>query len=192
MSVLVDCGACQAGDHARHDSSHHGPPGVLGGHQCGCQGNCRPRPLPFDLGALTASGAPGTRPVEPAAPGRGQTTARPEGEAGRAADTREAGREGGRPPRVSPDWRDDAACLGTDPEAYFPHGAGERPSPAVRATCRDCPVREPCLETALAVRDTDDHGYWGGMTRMQRRRERVRRDVVRLARAVADETRAAG
>lgn len=53
MSASVPCGACQMGEHERHDGEHHGLPGVLGGHQCSCPGDCTP-PLVFDL--LTRAG----------------------------------------------------------------------------------------------------------------------------------------
>lgn len=31
------------GDHSKHDGSHRGLPGVLGGYYCGCQGDCAER-----------------------------------------------------------------------------------------------------------------------------------------------------
>jgi WhiB family redox-sensing transcriptional regulator len=33
--------------------------------------------------------------------------------------------------------------------------------------CQTCPVREPCREYALEIRE--QHGIWGGMTESERR-----------------------
>lgn len=43
-----------------------------------------------------------------------------------------------------------------------------------KAICRVCPVREECLETALAIKEP--YGIWGGLTE-QERRERILRSV---------------
>ncbi len=68
------------------------------------------------------------------------------------------------------DWRDRAACLGTDPELCFPVGttgpALEQAEQA-EAVCRRCPVINPCLDWALA---TGQHaGIWDGRTEDERR-----------------------
>jgi WhiB family transcriptional regulator, redox-sensing transcriptional regulator len=63
-----------------------------------------------------------------------------------------------------------------DPQVFFPSdGIGVQ---AATAICRDCPVREPCLEYALVNRI--QHGVFGGesersreRTLRQRRRERA-------------------
>jgi WhiB family redox-sensing transcriptional regulator len=77
------------------------------------------------------------------------------------------------------DWREYANCVGTDIELFFP----ERPGPAskdARAICAACPVREDCLEDALAYDDYDDYGIWGGTTPGERRhiRHQRRRGVL--------------
>jgi WhiB family redox-sensing transcriptional regulator len=63
-------------------------------------------------------------------------------------------------------WQAEAACRGADSEAFF-----ETESSADRhylaGICRPCPVREACLAHAL---DRDEHGWWGGTTRSERRR----------------------
>ena len=46
-----------------------------------------------------------------------------------------------------------------------------------------CPVKEPCLEHALAHRI--DHGVWGGCSERERRRILKRRRSERLAAATA-------
>ncbi len=63
-------------------------------------------------------------------------------------------------------WRQQAACRGVDPEIFHP-SEEEDPTPA-KAICAECPVREACLEHALAVREK--HGVWGGLTERERRR----------------------
>lgn len=77
------------------------------------------------------------------------------------------------------DWRKDAACIGEDPELFFPVGST---GPALeqveraKAVCRVCPVSEKCLEWALA--SNQDAGVWGGMSEDERRtlrRSRQRR-----------------
>jgi len=58
-------------------------------------------------------------------------------------------------------WRDDAACAGADPDAWFPEPGGTAPRTAVRV-CVTCPVRRMCLAWALAF--DERHGTWGGMS----------------------------
>lgn len=78
------------------------------------------------------------------------------------------------------DWRDQAACLGEDPELFFPVGTT---GPAVRqieqakGVCRGCPVISPCLE--FAIETGQDEGVWGGTTRDERRTLKRRRDKAR-------------
>jgi WhiB family redox-sensing transcriptional regulator len=68
------------------------------------------------------------------------------------------------------DWRDDAACLHTDPDLFFPVGTA---GPALRRLdeakriCRTCPVRTPCLTWALGQESAS--GVWGGTTEDERR-----------------------
>jgi WhiB family redox-sensing transcriptional regulator len=67
-------------------------------------------------------------------------------------------------------WWDDAACLHTDPDLFFPDGTA---GPALRQVdeakqiCRGCPVRMPCLEWALD--QASSSGIWGGTTEDERR-----------------------
>jgi WhiB family redox-sensing transcriptional regulator len=63
-------------------------------------------------------------------------------------------------------WRKRAACQGIDPQVFFPESdedAGE-----AKAICAMCPVRQACLEHALAHRERE--GVWGGATERERRR----------------------
>lgn len=63
-----------------------------------------------------------------------------------------------------PDWRNDADCVGVDPEIFFPTS----PSgiQAAKDICMRCVVIGDCLKTAL---DTgEEHGIWGGMSATER------------------------
>lgn len=66
-------------------------------------------------------------------------------------------------------WHADAACLGADPEVFFPVKGGT--VDAAIAICQGCPVREPCKE---AGRD-ELYGVWGGTSVEDRRAERMGR-----------------
>lgn len=79
-------------------------------------------------------------------------------------------------------WRNHAACLGADTEAFFPErevrqSTTGRPEPlALRRTsesklvieifCDACPVKAECLEHALYVPERG--GIWGGLTTPER------------------------
>ncbi|WP_442778027.1 WhiB family transcriptional regulator [Streptomyces echiniscabiei] len=80
----------------------------------------------------------------------------------------------------SMEWLRRAACVGEDPELFFPIG---RKGPAVRDTaaakrvCAHCPVSPQCLDWALRSGQTS--GVWGGTCEderaaLLRTRERVR------------------
>ena len=74
-------------------------------------------------------------------------------------------------------WRNDALCRGVETELFFPAGElGEEPvrhAEAAKAVCAQCPVREACLEYALAT--DQPFGVWGGTTEAERRSIRRRR-----------------
>ena len=72
-------------------------------------------------------------------------------------------------------WRNRAACKGIDPEIFFP--VSEEDAEPAKEICAVCPVREACLEHALAHRERE--GIWGGFT------ERERRRIVRQRRKTA-------
>lgn len=61
---------------------------------------------------------------------------------------------------TSTDWFEDAACQDAPTDVFFP--ASESHSDVAKAVCAVCPVREECLEHALAIRPSD--GVWGGLT----------------------------
>jgi WhiB family transcriptional regulator, redox-sensing transcriptional regulator len=64
-------------------------------------------------------------------------------------------------------WRKLAACQGIDPEIFYP-ASDEDDAWEAKAICSECPVRQACLEHALAHRERE--GVWGGTTERERRR----------------------
>ena len=67
---------------------------------------------------------------------------------------------------ITTSWRDRAACRGIDPEIFYP--VSDVDAAEAKSICAVCPVREACLEYALANRERD--GVWGGATERERRR----------------------
>ena len=74
-------------------------------------------------------------------------------------------------------WLRHAACVGVDPELFFPVGdsgpASEQAEHA-KEVCHSCPVERECLEWALTTNRTS--GVWGGTDEDERRRLRRRSD----------------
>ena len=76
-------------------------------------------------------------------------------------------------------WRDEAACIGTDPETFFAtaprgshrheHEEAARDRASAKRVCRVCPVADDCLKWAIEHRE---HGIWGGTDENDRRRMR--------------------
>ncbi len=69
-------------------------------------------------------------------------------------------------------WHTQAACTNADTNIFYPaQGSGHKKDwAAAKAICANCPVKQPCLEYALATNQTD--GLWGGRTPDQRRKLR--------------------
>jgi WhiB family transcriptional regulator, redox-sensing transcriptional regulator len=63
-------------------------------------------------------------------------------------------------------WRKRAACRGIDHDIFFP--VTDEDAEEAKAICTMCPVRQACLEHALANRERE--GVWGGATERERRR----------------------
>jgi WhiB family redox-sensing transcriptional regulator len=73
-----------------------------------------------------------------------------------------------RPGRAS--WRERAACRETGLDLFFPIGsAGPAADETRRArqVCASCPVRQECLDYALA--SGQQYGIWGGLGEQERR-----------------------
>lgn len=65
-------------------------------------------------------------------------------------------------------WFNDAACLTTDPDAFFPEHGDATTGPKARRICDGCDVTNQCLEYAITHRITD--GIWGSTSPRTRRR----------------------
>jgi WhiB family redox-sensing transcriptional regulator len=79
-------------------------------------------------------------------------------------------------------WRDRAACLGVDPEPFFPignTGTALLQIEEAKVVCRRCEVVEPCL--SWAVESRQEEGVWGGLSADERRA--VKRRNARARRA---------
>ena len=72
-----------------------------------------------------------------------------------------------RPDACDPDdWRQDAACRGTDTDSFYP-AQGEEARVA-KKICRKCRVSSECL--AYSIKMNDGNGIWGGLGEGERRR----------------------
>ncbi|HEY9372573.1 WhiB family transcriptional regulator [Streptomyces sp.] len=81
-------------------------------------------------------------------------------------------------PRLIWQWQDDAACRREDLVLFFgPDGERqperERRERKAKAICAQCPVRNECLDHALAA--PEKSGTWGGLNEEERASERRRR-----------------
>lgn len=74
----------------------------------------------------------------------------------------------------NPQLSDDALCNQTDPEVFFPE-KGESTRDA-KKVCGACLVRSACLDYAL--RNGEEHGVWGGLSKKERDAEKRRREQV--------------
>lgn len=86
-------------------------------------------------------------------------------------------------------WRERAACRDVDPDLFFPIGTAGLTLAQVdeaKAVCGRCPVRERCLQWALAVGPVE--GIWGGTTEGERRatrRRSARKGIERIGAKVS-------
>ena len=62
-------------------------------------------------------------------------------------------------------WKERALCAQTDPDAFFPDQGGS--VAAAKRICKQCDVREECLEWALDA--GEQFGVWGGLSERERR-----------------------
>jgi len=71
--------------------------------------------------------------------------------------------------RAPMEWLRRAACVGEDPELFFPvgtQGPALRDIAAAKRVCARCPVTLECLDTALSGGQTS--GVWGGTCEQER------------------------
>lgn len=76
---------------------------------------------------------------------------------------------------LTPAQAEQALCAQADPEAWFPLKGGS--TRQAKDVCAHCPIREACLEVALA--NGYREGIWGGTSWLERKR------MLRDRRAVA-------
>jgi WhiB family redox-sensing transcriptional regulator len=67
--------------------------------------------------------------------------------------------------RPKNEWAPFGNCLGKPTETFYTRNGAI--SDEIRELCETCPVRLDCLVFALV---NDEHGIWGGTTRLQRSR----------------------
>ncbi|MFE9812352.1 WhiB family transcriptional regulator [Streptomyces sp. NPDC005548] len=76
-----------------------------------------------------------------------------------------------RPAAPTPaDWHASATCATVDPELFYPTGPGgtaAQMEKQAKSICAVCPVRQECLDEAVAVGDVS--GIRGGLTASERR-----------------------
>jgi WhiB family redox-sensing transcriptional regulator len=68
-----------------------------------------------------------------------------------------------------PAWMDRAQCRDEDRALFFPSVGSS--STKARVVCSTCPVRQECLDFALA--DNELTGVWGGTTTQERKKLRT-------------------
>jgi len=79
-------------------------------------------------------------------------------------------------------WHHRAACMGEDPELFFPEGntsAALRQTEEAKAVCRRCEVAAARLK--WAIESGQEYGVWGGMSDGERRALKSRSARVRRA-----------
>ena len=70
-------------------------------------------------------------------------------------------------------WQERAACRGPQAAVFFPPAHLERKEERearerkAKAICAGCPVRRPCLDYAIRIREP--HGIWGGLNELERK-----------------------
>lgn len=75
--------------------------------------------------------------------------------------------------RVEELWQQRAACKGPQSAVFFPPSQVERKDERearesrAKEICSLCPVRRPCLDYAIAIREP--HGIWGGLNELERK-----------------------
>ena len=76
--------------------------------------------------------------------------------------------------RTEDAWQVKAACRGPQATVFFPPTSFERKDEKLdrerraKSICSTCPVRQPCLEYAMKIREP--HGIWGGLSEGERKR----------------------
>ena len=90
---------------------------------------------------------------------------------------------------LDPEVLRDAACGGADLELFYPDPGDQAAEQAAKQVCAACPVKQPCLEMALAT--GDQHAILGGATPTERGRLRRQRQVTHAREQAAQRATAA-
>jgi len=72
-------------------------------------------------------------------------------------------------------WKDFASCIGADPDIFFSDSGGKDVPERAMKFCGECVVKKNCLDAAMARKDIEDGGIWGGTTIEYRRKIRRKR-----------------
>lgn len=87
--------------------------------------------------------------------------------------------------RDDTEWMALANCIGEDTDLFFPTREGGINSSAERervrkvaAICRECIVKDECLDFAIA--NNERYGIWGGMSEKRRRYVKAERLGISL------------
>lgn len=80
---------------------------------------------------------------------------------------------------TDPNWADRGACVGMDPDEFYPQRHDTAAINAAKRVCRACEVREVCLEYAIA--NNERAGIWGGLGDRARKRIRIDRNAAAKA-----------
>ena len=79
-------------------------------------------------------------------------------------------------------WRERAACLGVDPDLFFPRFSKSPQRRLALEICGKCEVTTPCLDYALKMGTAADFGIWGGTSANQRDKLRDRQKTPTASR----------
>jgi hypothetical protein len=90
---------------------------------------------------------------------------------------------------IDPQVLRDAACGEQDLELFYPDPGDLATERAAKQVCAGCPVKQPCLEMALAI--GDQHAILGGTTPEERGRLRRQRQQVHAREQAAQRATAA-
>lgn len=69
-----------------------------------------------------------------------------------------------------PAWHQQAACRGSNPDAFYPEQGQWTVAAAAKAICATCPVARPCAEAGAH----EVYGIWGGENYGPKRRRNRR------------------
>lgn len=73
------------------------------------------------------------------------------------------------------DWHRWSRCQGLGSDLFFPGERTDGENAFAKALCAQCPVVKECLRHALI--NHEQHGIWGGLTPVERRKARLPRSI---------------